>query len=76
MPDADRAAYIRAVIQARCPELTDADLALITSVEPSAEMRPGEIGERIMDVLAAMGQASTRWPKLWARDDDAASRSA
>ena len=50
----DRAAYIHALIAARCPEVTDADLALITSMEPSAEMLPVEIGEQIMDVLEAM----------------------
>ena len=33
----DRAAYIRAIIRHRAPEVSDADLALITSMEPSAE---------------------------------------
>jgi hypothetical protein len=50
----DRAAYIRAIIRHRAPEVSDADLALITSMEPSAEMLPVEIGEQIMDVLEAM----------------------
>jgi hypothetical protein len=50
----DRADYIINLIAGRCPEVTDADLALITSMEPSAEMLPVEIGEQIMDVLEAM----------------------
>jgi len=50
----DRADYIINLIAGRCPEATDADLALITSMEPSAEMLPVEIGEQIMDVLEAM----------------------
>jgi hypothetical protein len=50
----DRAAYIRAIIRHRAPEVSDADLALITSMGPSAETLPVEIGEQIMDVLEAM----------------------
>ena len=50
----DCADYIINLIAARCPEATDADLALITSMEPSAEMLPVEIGEQIIDVLEAM----------------------
>jgi hypothetical protein len=54
---ADRAAYVRSLILARCPELTDADLALIGIVHPaapSAEMLPVEIGEQIMDAIVAL----------------------
>jgi hypothetical protein len=53
--------YARNLISHRCPELSDADLALITQpAEPSAEMLPVEIGRDIMTVLAAM-EAKLDW---------------
>ena len=54
---ADRAAYVRALVAHRCPEIGPADLALITTTypaAPSAEMLPVEIGRDIMSVLEAM----------------------
>jgi hypothetical protein len=55
-PDADRAAYIRAVIQARCGDvLTDADLATLTQAATTpAELLPVEIGEQIIDAITAL----------------------
>jgi hypothetical protein len=43
-PDPD---YARALIQARCPELTDADLA---ALGPPADL-PAEIGEAIFHLV-------------------------
>jgi hypothetical protein len=50
MTHADRAAYVRTLVRHRCPELTDADLAL-ASAEPNM---PTEIGEAISVVLSSM----------------------
>jgi hypothetical protein len=56
----DRAAYVRSIIQARCPELTDADLASTEARSQPADnasteaVLPVEIGHDIMSVLEAM----------------------
>jgi hypothetical protein len=65
----NRAAYIRALVTHRCPEIEPADLALIGTIQPAApsadnasteaiappaEMLPVEIGERIVEVLDLM----------------------
>jgi hypothetical protein len=56
----DRAAYVRAMILARCPELGPADLALIGTLHPGPPTAepdlPMEIGRDIMAVLAAMDE--------------------
>jgi hypothetical protein len=79
-PD-DRAAYIRALVAHRCEEIGPADLALIGTIHPagpSAEMLPVEIGEQIIDAIAAMGaklDALAEAVALGANDDDANQRS-
>ena len=50
----DRAAYVRALIPHRCPEVTDDDLAAAFGSTQPAELLPIEIGKDIMAVLAAM----------------------
>jgi hypothetical protein len=63
MPDDDRAAYIRALVAHRCPEIGPADVALIGTIHPGAPtadtasveaLLPVEIGEQIMDAIAAL----------------------
>lgn len=46
----DRAAYIRAVIRHRCPELTDANLAALDE----GSGLPVEIADMVFDVIAEM----------------------
>ena len=68
--------YLRRLIAARCPELTDDDLALIT--QPAATTAepdlPVEIGEQILDVLAEMGDRLDRIVGANVSDDDATER--
>jgi hypothetical protein len=47
-----RAAYARRLILARCPELTDADLAALA--QPEADTLAVEVGEQILEVLEAL----------------------
>jgi hypothetical protein len=57
MPDADRADYVRALVAHRCEEIGPDDLALIGTIHPGAPSRetlPLEIGEQIMDAIAAL----------------------
>jgi hypothetical protein len=57
MPDEDdRAAYVRSLIAARCPEIDLDDLPALThaSMEPSAETLPVEITEQVLDVVDHM----------------------
>jgi hypothetical protein len=48
----DRAAYVRALIASRCPELGPSDLAMLAEADPHA--LPGSIGVQIMEVLERM----------------------
>jgi hypothetical protein len=50
--DPGRAAYVRALLAARCPELTPADLAALA---PPADLAPevGEAALRLVDVIMA-----------------------
>ena len=57
MDDRDR--YIKALVAHRCPELTDADLALMAA-EPDDTL-PRQIGEQILTVLDAL---QDRWEAL------------
>jgi hypothetical protein len=59
MPDSDRLAYLRAVVSHRCPELTDADLALMAA-EPDGAL-PLEVAEQILTVIDAL---QDRWEAL------------
>jgi hypothetical protein len=74
MPDEDdRAAYVRALLAHRCPELGPADLALIGTIHPggpSAEMLPVEIGEQIMDAIAAVDAKLDAMTEAIGEDDD------
>jgi hypothetical protein len=71
--DDDRAAYIRALVSHRCPEIGPADLALITqrAGAPAEPDLPVEIGEQILDVLAEMGDRLDRIVGVNGEDDDA-----
>ncbi len=51
--EADRAAYARALIASRCPELDPADLAALGDA-PDPDMLPATIGVQIMEVLERM----------------------
>jgi hypothetical protein len=48
----DRTAYIRTGVLHRCPELTDADLALLAT--ESDDTLPRQIAEQILTVLDSM----------------------
>jgi|HubBroStandDraft_6_1064221.scaffolds.fasta_scaffold3441979_1 hypothetical protein len=53
--DDDRIAYIRALINHRCPELGPADLALIADAPPDSDDRlPMAIGLQILQVVEAL----------------------
>ena len=52
-PEADRAAYVRALIASRCPELSDSDLTLLHA-PPDPDTLPGSIGEAILEVCERM----------------------
>jgi hypothetical protein len=60
--DADRAAYVRALVAHRCPELDQKDLAALTpadnaptgAIAQPAEMLPVEIGDAIIDAITAL----------------------
>jgi hypothetical protein len=51
---ADRAAYVRRLILARCPELSEADLAALGDAAPDPDALPPTIGEQILDVIGHM----------------------
>jgi hypothetical protein len=77
--DRDR---VMRLILARCPELTDADLAAIEArSQPAEPDLPVEIGAQIMDVLAALEEkfdwlADAVGVNKDGGDDDAARRRA
>lgn len=53
-PEADdRAAYVRALIAARAPEISAADLALLGDA-PDPDTLPASIGQQILEVLDHM----------------------
>jgi hypothetical protein len=62
--DGDDRDRVMRIIMARCPELTDADLALITSTQPAAppaassdnDTLPVEIADQILDVVIVVDQ--------------------
>jgi hypothetical protein len=73
----DRAAYIRALIAHRCPEIEPEDLAALAdtasteAIAPPAEMLPVEIGERIVEVLdLMMGRLDEIAETIANRDED------
>lgn len=49
----DRDRIVR-LIMARCPELTDADLAMLAEAAADPDMLPASIGVQIMTVLERM----------------------
>src|SRR5208282_5139483 len=53
-PDDDRSDYARRVVAARCPELSDADLASLVGAPPDPDAIPAAVGEQIMDLLDRM----------------------
>ncbi len=63
----DRAAYVRALIAGRCPELTEADLAkfLAGSSQPDPDAGiPVEIADQILDVLHHLMDRMSRLEQL------------
>lgn len=60
MPDDDRAAYIRALVAHRCPEIGPADLAAIAAgsqpdaIASTEAVMPVEIGDLIIDAIVAL----------------------
>jgi hypothetical protein len=76
MPDDDRAAYIRALVAHRCPEIEPADLAtlatLTQAVTTPVKMLPEEISRDILEVLDLMlGRLDELADAVGANDDDA-----
>jgi len=69
----DRVGYIRNLIAVRCPELGPDDLATLTQ-HAATETLPVEIGEQIMDVLAAMEMKLDRLAGVNKDEDDDADR--
>jgi hypothetical protein len=51
--DDDRDRILR-LIMARCPELSEADLALLGDTQPDPDMLPASIGAQILDVISHM----------------------
>jgi hypothetical protein len=49
-PETDRERIVR-LIRARCPELSDADLATLAAA-PDPDALPAKIGEQILEVLS------------------------
>ena len=49
-----RADYVLALITARCPELTDEDLAVLSQPEPLGEPLTPEIADEILNVVLAL----------------------
>ena len=77
MPDDERAAYIRALVAHRCPEIGQEDFAALAdtasteAIAPPTEMLPVEIGERIVEVLdLMMGRLDEIAETIANRDED------
>jgi hypothetical protein len=59
--EAGRAAYVRALILARCPELSERDLALLADAPSDLDAGiPVNIADQIMDVLLAFEERLDR----------------
>ena len=77
MGDEDHDRVMRLIL-ARCPELTDADLALIAQPAPPSELLPDQIGREIMAMLEALEAKLDRLAEavgVNGIDDDANQRS-
>jgi hypothetical protein len=72
-PQSDHAAYVRALIAARCPEIDLADLAMLQDQHPAPRPSdpdtgiPVEIAARILDVLGHLMDRMERLEGLAAR---------
>ena len=62
----DRRDYVRRLIAARCPELTDADLARLSANPVIESDPPDEVMEAILAVLSALEARleALQWPKM------------
>jgi DNA-directed RNA polymerase specialized sigma24 family protein len=60
--ESDERDRVMRIIQARCPELTDADLEALAHADTASieAVLPDEIGERIMDAIAALEEKLDR----------------
>jgi hypothetical protein len=70
----DRAEYVRRLIAARVPELTEAEITEAFTPPPDADAIPGHIGLQIMEVLDRMSDRMEGFERQFAASEPVPAR--